>query len=162
MANRRCLLCGGTGKKIRCHRVRYKEMGATEGCNGYNTYSGSPNDCNCPVVNCNCSSAGGCFVTTDALVAAGKQDNCEELNIFRNYRDEYLIVKFKEDVDLYYNVSPEILKSINLLENNQTILQNLWFDELTKTLELIKNNEFEKAYNIYKLTIKDLYDKYVK
>lgn len=159
MANSRCLLCRGTGKKVRCHRVRYKEMAATEGCNGYNAWGCEPNPCNCPTVTCNCG--GGCFVTTAALIAAGKHDDCNELETFRKFRDEYLLQNYKDDVDLYYNISPEILRGIQTNEKQTEILTELWKNELSQTLILIQSNELELAYDLYKKTMKKLYEKYI-
>ena len=36
------------------------------------------------------SSSGGCFITTATLLSLGKDDNCRELNLFRNFRDTYV------------------------------------------------------------------------
>jgi len=48
-------------------------------------------DCNCGCdCDCDCDCSSGCFITTATLTSLGKDDNCIELTIFREFRDTYL------------------------------------------------------------------------
>jgi len=97
------------------------------------------------------SSGGGCFITTATLTSIGKSDDCEELNIFRNYRDEWLA---KRDDGLllikeYYHIAPKIVEAINKLPTCKSIYTNLWKSEIEPCLILIRHKQFEKAKSLY-------------
>lgn len=97
------------------------------------------------------STGGGCFITTATLTSIGKSDDCMELNIFRNYRDQWL-AKQDDGVGLikeYYNIAPKIVLAINKLPTCKSIYMGLWENELEPCLRLIRDEQFERAKLLY-------------
>jgi len=93
----------------------------------------------------------GCFITTATLISIGKSDDCEELNTFRNYRDQWL-AKREDGMDLikeYYRIAPKIVQVINKLPACKSIYFRLWKNEIEPCLGLIRNQQFEKAKLLY-------------
>jgi len=99
--------------------------------------------------------SGGCFVTTATLKSIGKKDDCEELNSFRNFRDNWLLQQIdgKKLISEYYDIAPEIVKSINSLQQKEIIYNKIWLDELKPCLDLIKNKQFCEAKEHYKIAM---------
>jgi hypothetical protein len=62
---------------------------------------------------CNCG--GGCFITTAVCEMFDKPDDCYELTMFRNFRDEYL--KKQSDGEMLivecYQIAPIIVSRID-------------------------------------------------
>jgi len=58
---------------------------------------------------------GRCFITTATCETLGKPDNCYELNLFRDFRDNWLERQpdGKALIQEYYDVAPKIVNSIN-------------------------------------------------
>ena len=50
-------------------------------------------------------------------------DNCYELTVLRWFRDNFVS---KEDIELYYNVAPTIVKNIDALDNNEQIYNYIY------------------------------------
>lgn len=118
--------------------------------NGYDSGGGS-------------GSSSGCFITTATLNSIGKTDNCEELNKFRNFRDNWLS-KQDDGNDLileYYKIAPEIVKAINAKASAKEIYQELWNKKIKVCLEFINNNQFKEAKLIYCNVIINLKKKYL-
>lgn len=111
----------------------------------------------------NTGRGGGCFVTTAALAAIGKNDDCEELEVFRNYRDQWLLHQPEGEhiVMEYYKVAPQIVEAINCLPNRDDIYAALWHQSIQECLILIQQGENESAKLLYHKTINDLREKYI-
>jgi len=95
--------------------------------------------------------SGPCFITTAVCLSLGKGDNCYELNTFRSFRDNWLINQpnGKELIEEYYKIAPKIVKAINNLNNSQQIYLFIWKHYLKNCLQLIENQKYEEAKNIY-------------
>lgn len=108
--------------------------------------------------------ASDCFITTATLKSIGNNnDNCYELNAFREFRDSYMISKYPELVEQYYLTAPEIVNKINTTEKNPNLVYaNLWTEKIKPCLRLIENNKFEDAKILYSKTVLELNDKYIK
>lgn len=100
----------------------------------------------------------GCFITTATLNALGKSDDCEELNAFRIFRDNWLCkqVNGKELILEYYEIAPQIVKAINSHEDNKVIYKNLWKESLEPCLKLIDLKKFKQAKKIYSKVVRKL------
>lgn len=102
-------------------------------------------------------SSGGCYLTTACVEHKGLSDNCRELQTLRNFRDEY-VAKNEKGLLLiseYYEKAPKIVNVINNSKNKSSILDDL-YSKILQTIELIDNNEKEKAFQMYYLTAKEL------
>lgn len=103
-----------------------------------------------------------CFITTACIEAKGLPDNCDELNILRLFRDEY--VKELPDgtklIGEYYEIAPEIVARINAMKDKNEIYNNV-FKIILKCVELIKSGKKEEAFKIYCNTVIELKKKYL-
>ncbi len=117
----------------------------------------------CPIYKGEDSSS-GCYLTTACVVAMDKGDNCEELNILREFRDEYMNRDscMKYDIHEYYKYAPEIVKKINLLDNYKQIYKELYFELICPCIAYIKNGQVKEAYSLYKSMYNKLKTTYLK
>jgi len=97
------------------------------------------------------SDSSGCFITTATLVSIGKPDNCDELNAFRSFRDNWLANQLdgQELISEYYIIAPSIVNSINSVVDNKNIYRRLWTESIEPCLNLIKQNRFAEAKTFY-------------
>jgi hypothetical protein len=102
-------------------------------------------------------SSKGCYLTTVCVEHKGLADDCRELQILRNFRDEYVAkdVKGLMLIAEYYSKAPKIVKQINDSERRIAILEDL-YSKILKTIELVENDENEKAFQMYYLTAVEL------
>jgi hypothetical protein len=120
---RKCSMCSGSGKAI--------GKGAWSPFN-YRPYSSS-----------------GCFITTATLKSLNTQDNGPELTAFREFRDTWLGEYNPKLITEYYQIAPQIVKSINTQPNAQSIYENIWNKYLSKCLSYIYSKQYEKAKDLY-------------
>ena len=88
----------------------------------------------------------GCFITTAVCDYKGLTDDCNELRILRQFRDEYLLsnVVGVQMVEHYYQVAPAIAD--RLVEHAE--LENVWI-VICGCLEAIADGRFEDASSRY-------------
>lgn len=109
------------------------------------------------------SSGGGCFITTATLNAIGKEDGCKELNVFREFRDNWLVNQFdgKLLISEYYKIAPKIVDAINSKPDCKDIYQALWANSIQPCFYLIERGSFSEARSIYYSVVSDLKEKYI-
>ena len=97
------------------------------------------------------SSSSGCVITSAAVAALHKPDDCEELNTLRSYRD-----KMKDEnpiiaalIKEYYRVAPLLVQKINSEVDSENIYSELWKNFIEKTYNLIRAGKNSKATAIY-------------
>ena len=107
---------------------------------------------------------GGCFVTTATLTSIGKSDDCIELQVFRNFRDNWLSEqKGGQQLILeYYEIAPKIVSAINSLplSERMKVYKRIWKDGIQPCLMLIQNKRYSDAKAIYEkiiLGLKEIY-----
>ncbi len=108
---------------------------------------------------------GGCFITTAVCKTFGKPDDCPELTAFRTFRDTYM----KEDealnneVNNYYEIAPKICAEIDAKGEAAARIEyeRIWHTYLSKAYDALNNNEFKKAYQIYKDMVSKLQEIYL-
>lgn len=89
---------------------------------------------------------GGCFLTSACVEYLGKDDDCEELTILRQFRDTYLknVTGGEDMIKEYYTIAPRIVEKIN-----SSVLRDKYYDyiykKIIKSIDLIKNGENEQA-----------------
>ena len=100
----------------------------------------------------NIFSGGGCYITTATCEEYGKPDDCYELTMFRDFRDNWLMQQ--EDgqtlIDEYYNTAPDIVEKINNQPNRAEIYRFIRDNYLSKCLKYIENNRPEECKSLYK------------
>jgi hypothetical protein len=116
--------------------------------NGHESYSSNNSDC---------------FITTATLLSLGKPDNCEELNIFRNFRDCWLLKQNDGPVLIseYYVLAPKIVLEIGKRSDNKDIYSRLWKNKIKPCLDLIKSRQYDEAKSIYCSTVIDLKNEFL-
>ncbi|ONI39403.1 hypothetical protein AN639_05445 [Candidatus Epulonipiscium fishelsonii] len=92
-----------------------------------------------------------CFITTVVCQYYGKPDDCEELTILRNYRDNWLSqqVDGKLLIAEYYNTAPLLVSLLCSSSEYEYYCELLWKIYIIPCIELIKNNKLEECKNLY-------------
>lgn len=104
-----------------------------------------------------------CYVTTAVCESQGKPDNCYELNLLRNYRDQYLLKEAGEKalVYEYYNVAPTIVKRISRQKNPGAVYDEIWDTYLKPCIQMIENDKKEECKDIYCDMVRQLQKRYL-
>lgn len=104
-----------------------------------------------------------CYITTAVCQSLGKPDDCYELELLRNYRDEYLLGKEAgtQIVQEYYNVAPTIVKRINRRDDAKEVYNDIWKEYLTSCIQLIEEDKLEDCREVYTSMVQGLQKKYL-
>lgn len=105
---------------------------------------------------------GGCFITSATCLMLGKNDDCYELNMFRKFRDEWLVKQCDGEklIKEYYKIAPVIVRNINMRADSQSIYKKIWESFLIKCLNFIENKEYDKCKSKYTFMVKTLNEKF--
>jgi len=93
----------------------------------------------------------GCFITTIVVNVLGYEDNCELLETLRSFRDNYLKLN-KEYIPMlmqYDNIGPIISNNLENHIGNQRFCLSLAKYFIIPCFDLIKNEEYDKAVQVY-------------
>lgn len=108
-------------------------------------------------------SSGGCFITTAACQALKADDNCEELNKLRWFRDVHILGDGQDGnklVEEYYKIGPLIVNRIEEESDPKAIYSILWKRYIRPSYKYIENCEWDVAKQIYIEMVKMLCEKY--
>lgn len=104
-----------------------------------------------------------CYITTAVCESLGKEDDCYELNILREYRDHYL--RSTEDgekiVNAYYDIAPSIVKRINKCNNSNEIYKEIYTQYLSPCIRLLEADKKEECKEIYSNMVMGLEERYL-
>lgn len=94
----------------------------------------------------------GCYLTGACVHSVGLPDDCEALNILRDFRDSYMMKneEMREDIYRYYTFAPRIVQRINRQDDSSNIWAEIYENLVKPTVEYIKTGDYEKAYFLYK------------
>jgi hypothetical protein len=103
-----------------------------------------------------------CYITTAVCETLNKGDNCYELNLLRDYRDEYLMNTDNgaEVVREYYDVAPTIVKRIGRREDSAEVYQGIYDTYLKTCVELIEADRLEDCREVCTDMVNDLKREY--
>lgn len=98
-----------------------------------------------------------CFLTTACTKFMGLKDNCDELRVLRDFRDNYLL---KQDggetlVMVYYQSAPVILHAIRRREDEEEILRRI-YKIICGCVDAISSGDFESGFQLYSQMMLDL------
>lgn len=93
---------------------------------------------------------GGCFITTAVCQAAGKDDNCYELEKLRAFRDTWLQENHPEDIKQYYTEAPVIVSRLAAREDAARIFYLFERNYIQPAIYALEDGDNEMAYAIYK------------
>lgn len=105
-----------------------------------------------------------CYITTAVCENMNKADDCYELNLLREYRDDYLMNEAEDGQDLisqYYDIAPTIVKRIDKEEQSAAIYQGIWEEYLQPCIRLIEGDCKGETKELYSSMVRDLSNKYV-
>ena len=105
---------------------------------------------------------GFCYITTAVCETLDKGDDCLELTILREYRDQYLLATHEGEqiVDSYYNVAPTIVNRINKEAQPKEIYKEIlstYIQPCLRLIELGKNEECRALYSDMVVTLEKKY-----
>ncbi len=103
-----------------------------------------------------------CYITTAACQYRGMEDDCEELDLLRAYRDTYMMSR-PEGGQLildYYDVAPSIVKHINSREDAGQIYDDLWNEYINVCIEDIREGKYEECLERYSDMVMNMKKKY--
>jgi hypothetical protein len=105
---------------------------------------------------------GDCFITTACTVAMGLPDDCAELVILRQFRDEYVrqLPNGDKIIDEYYRIAPAIVRKINERPDHQEVFTAL-FRQIEKAVQLIRERRYSEAFVDYADVVKRLRKEYM-
>ena len=107
-----------------------------------------------------CQGGGGCFLTTACTAARGLSDDCYELAILRQFRDQYLgaTEAGRKLIRRYYQIAPSICRNIDA-RSDRSAIYCFVFDELVRSsIARITQGDFEGArlhYEAFTLQLRD-------
>lgn len=99
-------------------------------------------------------SSGGCFLTTACCEYKGLPDDCRELEILREFRDNILCKSVSGSAlkQHYYEVAPGILDKLEKRSNKDEILDWIYC-EVQKIVSLVEKGEDDEAISRYVLMV---------
>lgn len=105
----------------------------------------------------------GCFITTAVCENFSKPDDCYELIMFRNFRDNWLSKQIdgKQLITEYYSIAPKIVKKINNLSNAKEIYQQIWEKYLKSCLYYLEQKDEKSCKRQYIQMVLDLKNEYI-
>jgi hypothetical protein len=103
-----------------------------------------------------------CFITTATCKALGKSENCNELEIFRSFRDNWSTKSDQnmKDVEMYYIKSPLYVYAIDNSKDKNIIYSKIWNEFLDPCFKLIESFKYEDCAIIYKDLMRYLDNKF--
>lgn len=143
MARITCLDCDWVDRDIKDGKVW---------CKKYHMYVYAEDADRCKFFELPRRSGGPCYLTTACCDVMGLEDDCFELESMRSLRDDYILKDIESGKDIvedYYNTAPVIIDKINETDDATNTWKSLYRDEIVPCAELVKNGEFEKAYQKY-------------
>lgn len=101
---------------------------------------------------------GRCFITTAVCDSFNKPDNCYELTMFRDFRDNWLVLQSDGQflINEYYRIAPFIVENINLCSDAQEIYQEILNQYLKPCLSHIESGDNLRCKELYVSMVKNL------
>jgi hypothetical protein len=96
-------------------------------------------------------STGGCFITTAICENVGLDDDCEELQVLRTWRDSFLksTTSGEKLVQVYYTLSPMLAQRLRDCKRGQVISKQLFTLFILPAIQAIKAKDDELAFKLY-------------
>lgn len=104
-----------------------------------------------------------CYITTAVCETLGKGDECYELSLLRDYRDEYLmsLSEGEKIVKEYYNIAPTIVTHINRRKDADKIYSDIWDEYLQPCVSMIEAGEQAACKKTYSDMVRNLQKQYL-
>ena len=104
-----------------------------------------------------------CYITTAVCEGVHKPENCRELVLLEQYRDEYLSStgEGRALVRQYYDMAPTIVKRIGRKENREEIYRTLYETYISPCVQLIEEQKNEECREKYQEMVEMLRAEYM-
>ena len=115
----------------------------------------------CPIYKDNPNS-GGCYLTSACVEAKGLPDDCEELTVLRDFRDNWMKQQpgGAEEIAEYYATAPQIVTEINKRADAREIWNALYDALVVPCVQMIQAGAMEQARKLFRemsLSLKERY-----
>lgn len=106
----------------------------------------------------------GCYITTAVCEEYGKPDDCYELTMFRQFRDNWLVSQpdGKALIQRYYDTAPTIVVQIDRQSNRGEIYRHLHDVYLSNCLKYIEAGKNEQCRDLYVSMMEYLFEEQTK
>ncbi len=106
---------------------------------------------------------GLCYITTAVCRSLDKPDDCYELGLLREYRDQYMLESEEgiRTVEEYYNIAPTIVKRIDRQENAAEVYAGIWEEYVNPCVHLIEEGKKQECQELYSDMVRELEKKYL-
>src|SRR3989338_8908147 len=100
----------------------------------------------------------GCFITSACVEAQGLPDDCLELTVLRDFRDNYLrrLPDGEKRVAEYYALAPALVKRINASPERVRVYGDLFVRLVGRSVALITAGNYEEAFRNYQGIVEEL------
>jgi hypothetical protein len=104
-----------------------------------------------------------CYITTAVCESQGKPDDCYELQLLRDYRDQYLLSTDEGSslVKEYYNIAPTIVNRIGRSPDAEEVYETIWGNYISPCVHMIEAGEKEACKDQYINMVHRLKEKYM-
>lgn len=105
----------------------------------------------------------GCFLTSACVEAEGLSDDCRELTILRNFRDEYLknLPGGADEIAEYYFIAPQIVSAIRNCSDAKALFHDIYEKVVRPCVEFIEQGMNEAAHQLYRKSVLEMKAKYI-
>lgn len=105
----------------------------------------------------------GCYITTALVEILGMDDNCNDLNVLRVFRKEYLqkSAKFNELLAIYDGIGSTIARALKRDENSEQMAIDLYKIYIKECVKLIGQGKYDLAVEHYADMTNNLINKYI-
>ena len=109
------------------------------------------------------SDSGNCYLSTACIEAMNLPDDCYELSLLRQFRDNYVLAteEGKKDIAHYNAVAPVIVSKIKLARDSQETLSRIYSALIVPCVNLIEAGKLSEAYVRYREFSTELEKKYL-
>lgn len=104
-----------------------------------------------------------CYITTAVCTSLQKPEDCYELTLLKQYRDNYL-AEMPGGADLiqnYYNIAPTIVKRIGKNKKAEDTYRMIWEQYLSPCIALIEAQQHEACRRRYQEMVEKLHKEYM-
>ncbi len=104
-----------------------------------------------------------CYITTAVCNTLQKDQDCYEINLLKEYRDQYLFFADQGEAVIhdYYDIAPTIIKRINKSADSERVYHTIWTTYLEPCIQCIEQNKKEECRDIYTQMVQNLYKEYM-
>ena len=92
-----------------------------------------------------------CYVTTAVCLSLGKDENCREIRMLKDYRDGFLSAQ--EDgpklIDEYYDIAPTIVNRINKRADAKDTYKKIYQNYISPCIDLIDQEKYTDCKKLY-------------